>query len=196
MATEKFVVTGDQYRVIDRRMREVKRQLDQEGGSPLDPNWVAGELQRVVEGRGDSEVYPVVVDFADFLAEMIAAGKYDRINKDITPDHFPTKGGEGRVEKDLMLVHLNCSARTEEALKEIDRLGLKPETIESLLAFGAKFPDKQREFPIIALGSVWQHPNGNRRVACLDEDASKRLLYLYWCEDDWYDYCRFLAARK
>ena len=51
MATKEFVVTGDQYRVIDRRMREIKRQLDQEDGSPLDPEWVASELQRVVEGQ-------------------------------------------------------------------------------------------------------------------------------------------------
>jgi hypothetical protein len=45
------VVTGDQYRTIDRRMREIKRQLDQDGGSPLDPEWVAVELQRIIEGR-------------------------------------------------------------------------------------------------------------------------------------------------
>lgn len=49
MAT--YIVTGDQYRTIDRRMREIKRQLDQDGGSPLDPEWVARELQRVIKGR-------------------------------------------------------------------------------------------------------------------------------------------------
>lgn len=52
MATGKslYVVTGDQYRVIDRRMREIKRQLDQDGGSPLDPDAVADVLQEIVEG--------------------------------------------------------------------------------------------------------------------------------------------------
>lgn len=49
MAT--YIVTGDQYRMIDRRMREIKRQFDQDGGSPLDPEWVAVELQRIIEGR-------------------------------------------------------------------------------------------------------------------------------------------------
>lgn len=49
MATQKFVVTGEQYRKVDRRMREIKRQLDQENGSPLDPDWVAGKLQEIVE---------------------------------------------------------------------------------------------------------------------------------------------------
>lgn len=44
-------VTGDQYRTIDRRMREIKRQLDQDGGSSLDPAWVARGLQQIVEAK-------------------------------------------------------------------------------------------------------------------------------------------------
>jgi|GEM_PF-6197245 len=48
MAT--YVVTGDQYREVDRRMSEIKRQLNQPGGSPLDPEAVALRLQRIVEG--------------------------------------------------------------------------------------------------------------------------------------------------
>jgi hypothetical protein len=48
MATH--VVTGDQYREVDRRMNEIKRQLNQPGGSPLDPDVVARRLQLIVEG--------------------------------------------------------------------------------------------------------------------------------------------------
>ncbi len=56
MATQKFVVTGDQYRDIDRKMREIKRQLDQDKGSPLSPVQVEFALQQIVEGN-----------FGDFL---------------------------------------------------------------------------------------------------------------------------------
>lgn len=49
MAT--FVVTGDHYRTVDRRMREIKRQLDQEKGSPFDPELVARALQQISEGK-------------------------------------------------------------------------------------------------------------------------------------------------
>src|SRR3989338_8496122 len=49
MATH--VVTGDQYRVIDRRMGEIKRQLNQDGGSPLDPEFIARVLQTLIEQR-------------------------------------------------------------------------------------------------------------------------------------------------
>jgi hypothetical protein len=47
MAT--YVVTGDQYREVDRRMNEIKRQLNQPGGSPLDPDTVARMLQLIIE---------------------------------------------------------------------------------------------------------------------------------------------------
>jgi hypothetical protein len=49
MATH--VVTGDQYREVDRRMNEIKRQLNQPGGSPLDPDLVARRLQLIIEGH-------------------------------------------------------------------------------------------------------------------------------------------------
>ena len=62
MAT--YVVTGDQYRTIDRRMREIKRQLDQDGGSPLDPEWVAGELQRIINASG--KVLTGLADWQEF----------------------------------------------------------------------------------------------------------------------------------
>jgi hypothetical protein len=48
MATH--VVTGDQYREVDRRMSEIKRQLNQPGGSSLDPDIVARRLQLIIEG--------------------------------------------------------------------------------------------------------------------------------------------------
>ena len=50
MAT-RFVVKGDTYVKIDRRMAEIKRQLLQEGGSPLNPAHIALVLQALVEGR-------------------------------------------------------------------------------------------------------------------------------------------------
>ena len=62
------VVTGDQYRIIDRRMREIKRQLDQDGGSPLDPEWVAGELQRIIDASG--KVLTEITDWQQFYHDL------------------------------------------------------------------------------------------------------------------------------
>jgi hypothetical protein len=72
--------------------------------------------------------------------------------------------------------------------------------IEHLLAFGAKYPDEQRKYPIIALGSFCS-VYGNRVVPELWRDGrqgytDRRNLNLshWYCE--WHESCRFLVVRK
>lgn len=50
----KYVVTGDQYRMVDQRMVEIKQQLNQRDGSSLNPYNVATALQWIIEGCRDS----------------------------------------------------------------------------------------------------------------------------------------------
>jgi len=47
----KFNVTGEQDLGIDKQMFEIKRQIRQKGGSPIDPELVALALQDIVEGK-------------------------------------------------------------------------------------------------------------------------------------------------
>jgi len=77
-------------------------------------------------------------------------------------------------------------------------MNLRPATLPELLAFGAKYPDKQKEFPIMALGSVWIDPDGDRRVHSLGWVEGERELHLGWDKPGyvWGDYCRFLAVSK
>ena len=126
---------------------------------------------------------------------MIATGKYDWVHSDITHEHFSITG-KGAVELELKLIHLEKSMSTDNVLKELDRRGYRLATLPELLAFGAKFPEKQREFPIVALGSVWTISGGDRYVSCLYEGGSGRGLNLDWCDDGWDGFCRFLAVRK
>ncbi len=53
---EKFNVTGEQDLNIDKQMFEIKRQIRQKGGSPIDPKLVALALQDVVMGKFHSEI--------------------------------------------------------------------------------------------------------------------------------------------
>src|SRR2546427_1685665 len=46
-----YAVTGEQYREVDRRMTEIKRRLNEPGGSPVDPDVVARKLQLILDGR-------------------------------------------------------------------------------------------------------------------------------------------------
>lgn len=140
------------------------------------------------------EKFTLEVDYDKSLEEMIAAGRYDWKNSDITADRFPVKG-KGKKKAEVELVHFNRDISSEDAIAEMDKLGLRPATIEELLAFGAANPDIQRKFPIVALGSVAE-VSGSRFVAYLRRVWSERSLSLGWFAFDWNPDCRFLAVRK
>ncbi len=151
-----------------------------------------GAVRRAL-GLGPLE-FQITVDYTLDLAAMIAAGKYDYVNPDIMAGSFPIKG-EGKRELTAQLVHFNRVISSDDVEKELSKKGLRPATIEELLAFGATFPEVQRRFPIIALGSVAE-VRGRRSVSALGGDRSGRNLYLYWRVSDWLGLCRFLALPK
>ena len=100
---------------------------------------------------------------------------------------------------DLELVYLNRNASSEDVLSYFEQNGLRPATMAELLAFGATYPEIQREFPIVCLdkgGSSWVDPHGGCRVPYLDQDGFERGLRLSWCDNGWDGICRFLAVRK
>jgi len=165
-----------------------------EGTIPFDATMDA--LQGLVEDRFILvAVYPVTVDYGLSLAEMIKVGKYDWVNDLITAKHFPFTG-EGMVELKVQLVHFKRRIESDDAIKEMDGMGLRPLALSELLAFGAKFPEVQREFPIIALGSVWPYRDGDRYIPGLWEDDHERSLSLRWFGSGWDEDCRFAAVRK
>lgn len=162
--------------------------------------------------------YSVIIDHKKSLADMIAAGKYDYINPNIVEKNFPiqqrpsvseadiqssgnpyrTLGVQNDNSTNIVLVHLNKAVKTSEVLVYMDKHGLRPARIEELLAFGEKYPAVQREFPVVALGSVWVDSDGDRSVACLRRHGSERSLYLRWADPDstWDEIYRFAAVSK
>lgn len=92
-------------------------------------------------------------------------------------------------------VHMDRDASTDEVLAEMDRKGLRPALYEELLGFAEKYPDEQRKYPIVALGSE-ANVGGGRNVAYLWLDGDGRRLGLYWVGFDWRGRYRFLAVRK
>ena len=146
------------------------------------------------------EIIFLPVDYNMSLDQMIAAGKYDWKNSDLNAKNFPITG-EGIQEFELELVHPNCNISSENATKEMEK-DSDPENpwfaakTEHLLAFGAAFPELQRKFPIVALGSVAEIPGG-LRVPCLHGDDSQRFLYHLCCSGDVFASChRFLRVRR
>jgi hypothetical protein len=140
----------------------------------------------------------VAVDYHKSLQDMIAEGHYDWVNGDITPKWFSITG-TGIVQFETKVFHFARDITSDHAVAAIKaddkRNPWEPAKIESLLAYGAKHPDEQRQYPIIALGSVAE-VYGFRHVPCLFRNDAERDLDLSWCDYDWYGSYRFLAVRK
>jgi hypothetical protein len=73
-STPTHVVSGDQYREIDRTMSEIKHRLNQAGGSPLDPEVVARRLQLIVDGPTAAPSGSTTVDDAAAIMEPACHG--------------------------------------------------------------------------------------------------------------------------
>ena len=138
------------------------------------------------------------VDYGQTLEQMIAAGYYDWTNSDITQARFPIVG-DGVQQFEAKIFHFDCNISSEKAVKEIETADIanpwEPGKIEHTLSFGTKFPEEQRKYPIIGLGSVAKI-SGLRSVPSLDGDGTERGLGLGWWDFDWFGFCRFLAVRK
>jgi hypothetical protein len=139
--------------------------------------------------------YHITVDYQRSLTEMIASGHYDDKHENINEKNFPVQG-TGRVKQEVFLIHFNCAMASGLVPRELDQIGYRPATLVELLAFGQKYPELQRKFPIIAIGSIWRSPEGNPNVPCLDEADGERFLALTWNLGEWFPDCRFLAVKK
>lgn len=151
--------------------------------------------RKIVDLVRTRPAYNIVVDYNRSLADMIKAGKYDRVDSGINTEHFPLKG-KGKHELTAILFLFDRYIESDDAIVEMDKQGYRPATIEELLALGEKYPKLPKEFPIIALGSVWRNPDGDRSVPYLYWLILERNLNLGWFDDRWNASCRFLALRK
>ena len=141
-------------------------------------------------------MFKIAVNYCLSLKNTISAGKYDSVDPDINDKNFPIER-HGHEEVEAKLVRFNRNIGSEDAIKELDKMkpSLRPANLAELLAFGAKFPDEQRKYPIVALGSVWRRTYG-RYVASLWGGVDGRGLGLGWFDSAWSAYYRFLAVRK
>lgn len=140
----------------------------------------------------------LTVDYTKTVEQAIADGNYDWKNNDVTTKNFPISPemiGK-KVEVATKLFHFNRDISSDDAISEMDKDGYRPVTLIELLVLGFLFPELQRQFPIVALGSVWRRARDRRFVPCLYVDGSGRLLYLGWFDVVWSAHYRFLGVHK
>jgi len=146
--------------------------------------------------KTEGALYQITVNYGQNLGQMIEAGRYDYVSYDITVTNFPVQE-KGTAEVSIKLVHFDRSMRTEEAIVELNEMGLRPATLPELLAFGAKYPQVQCQFPVVALDSIWQDRSGDRNAPYLwGSYAGERRLDLTSIRGRWDWNYRFAAVPK
>ena len=70
----------------------------------------------------------------------------------------------------------------------------RPAVLDDALAMGIQFPNRQRQNPIVFLGTIWSGAGGGRLVPVLGVWIGLRELHLRWFGGVWN--CRFAAVRE
>jgi hypothetical protein len=123
-------VSDDQCGQLWCRLKEIARRVVDEGSIPFDTTMRS--LQLVVEGKSAAvyPTYPVTVNYDLSLAGMIKAARCHCDDSCITEKNFPVNIADTK-EVVTEIVHLNREiSSSEEVLRELDRRGLRPATIE------------------------------------------------------------------
>jgi hypothetical protein len=128
----------------------------------------------------------IAVDYRMSLDEMIRAGDYDLVNPFITPEEFPIEG-IGKKKFRTKLFDFGRHISSEVAVAAMKAGNFLPASHVHCLAYGAAFPDEQRENPIACLGGD--------RVVCLSRDGGKRILGL-GVHGDFVRRWRFLGVQE
>jgi len=141
------------------------------------------------------DIFPVAVNYDLPVEEAIQAGDYQAVHAGIASKNFPSTK-KGQAELEIVLVRFDRRMASEEVVRELDEEGLRAAELHEFLAFGAQYPEVQRKYSVVGLGSVWRDGRKYRNVPCLYTASEGRYLDLRWWDDAWYSYSRFAAIRK
>lgn len=154
------------------------------------------KTEKVVDNSGEIILN---IDYTKTIEQAIADGNYDWKNDNITAQHFPVSPemiGK-KAEVSAKLFHFNRDISSDDVISEMDKAGYRPATLMELLVLGFLFPELQRQFPIVALGSRWHGAGGYRGVPYLFVRGRRELdLTSRGFADDWLAPCRFLGVRQ
>ncbi len=133
------------------------------------------------------------MDYALSLEEMIAAGFYQEIDRDIDSKRFPIElAGEKETEVELVQApgYFGNSTALSYELLMADAI---PAGLEHLLAFGAQYPYEQCKYPIAALDSAKSGSDGTELVPYIGFNLGKRSLKIARVNGQWDAAWRFLV---
>ncbi len=152
-------------------------------------------LQQFLRGQAPNLLsYPVPVNYAMTVEQLVVLGGYDWVNDAIASAHFPLDWrGIESVNIDIMPIDRMMSSMA--VVQKMSDSGLRRPNIKEGLSLGVFYPDLQREGPIAILCEPWHSPYGDLRVPYLSSHGSDRRLFLSWFGGVWSPDWRFAAVR-
>lgn len=193
-------VTDEQLGKIARQQADLFRRV-REGS--IDVGYASRGLQNIIEEKcgklTDLKVgntYPVSVNYVRSIEDGIRAGQYDSRFICGSFSMFCPAKKMGISDRVIEIIHFDRKISTEDALMMLDIMGYRPAGLHELLAFGERYPNVQREYPVVALGTFMRNRDGIRVAPCLYGDSSKRVLETLSIEIDWEKAYRFAVLRK
>ena len=159
---------------------------------------INGKIEENNEPLQSTDDIKLIVDYTKTVEQAVADCEFNFANSDINAKNFPISLEMigTKVEISSKLYHFNRGMGSEDVIKEMDKENCRPAVLMEALALAAAHPELQKQFPIIALGSVWCDSSGSRQVPYLGVGAYDRKLYLDDFGLDWAARCRFLGVRK
>jgi hypothetical protein len=146
----------------------------------------------------NTEEIKLTVNSDKTIEQAIEDGNYYWKNSDITVEHFPVtqKPTQKKTEVIAKIFHFNCNMNHVDIALEMDKENYRTADTMELLVLGATYPELQKKFPIIALGSLWHDVYRNYCVPCLFSFNDKRRFYLAWFVKEWNTNFYFLGIRR
>ena len=134
---------------------------------------------------------PVVqIAWSLVLPWIIAAGRFENINSNITAERFPLQPNDLKIKK-VHIVKLRRVSSAVDARKLLDEQGLRPATLLELLWWWLTNPDRQADCLVVALGQVWEGV-----VPYVHGAGASRELDLCRVADGWTEIYAFAAVEK
>lgn len=141
-------------------------------------------------------VFNLTVDYTKTFNQTIKKGKYGRTMPDTIKYTVPKELVGKKFNLTATLFVFNKKQRSTEIVTKIYKEGYRPAYFMELLSYGYQYPEMQKNFPIVALGTNIIDGNQNTRVPYLYVSYDDRALYMYVDDYPWLPECRFLAIKE
>lgn len=194
-----YNLTGDQHKIVSKKLGEIQRQLGQEQ-YPFDPDNLIGALQAIVEGRFEAmggRLYPSQIYADDLIPEYTnekGNKKKWKIVDDVQPSMFKISDLE-RVsfmeDRDGLVYGYEIRKR---AVRLEANLGLV--YAKYMLYNQSEIPVEFREKCLIFTGTLLCDPIDRLHMAYLRWSDNRWNLRFIWVLNDWNDDGNLLRSKS